>query len=32
MVPWDNMLPGAVTLVEVGPRDGFQFERTVVPY
>jgi hydroxymethylglutaryl-CoA lyase len=27
----DNILPGAVTLVEVGPRDGFQFEKTVVP-
>jgi hydroxymethylglutaryl-CoA lyase len=27
----DNVLPDAVTLVEVGPRDGFQFEKTVVP-
>ncbi len=27
----DNMLPDAVTLVEVGPRDGFQFEKAVVP-
>jgi hydroxymethylglutaryl-CoA lyase len=27
----DNMLPDGVTLVEVGPRDGFQFEKTVVP-
>jgi hydroxymethylglutaryl-CoA lyase len=25
------MLPDKVTLVEVGPRDGFQFEKTVVP-
>jgi len=24
-------MPDAVTLVEVGPRDGFQFEKTVVP-
>ena len=27
----DNVLPDTVTLVEVGPRDGFQFEKTVVP-
>ena len=27
----DNVMPDAVTLVEVGPRDGFQFEKTVVP-
>ena len=27
----DNAMPDAVTLVEVGPRDGFQFEKTVVP-
>lgn len=27
----DNPMPAAVTLVEVGPRDGFQFETTVVP-
>lgn len=27
----DNVLPDAVTLVEVGPRDGFQFEKAVVP-
>jgi hydroxymethylglutaryl-CoA lyase len=27
----DDAMPDAVTLVEVGPRDGFQFERTVVP-
>lgn len=27
----DNLMPHAVTLVEVGPRDGFQFEKTVVP-
>lgn len=29
--PVDTVLPDAVTLVEVGPRDGFQFEKTVVP-
>ena len=27
----DPMMPDRVTLVEVGPRDGFQFEKTVVP-
>lgn len=27
----NNMLTNAVTLVEVGPRDGFQFEKIVVP-
>jgi hydroxymethylglutaryl-CoA lyase len=27
----DKAMPDAVTLVEVGPRDGFQFEKTVVP-
>lgn len=26
-----KVLPGTVTLVEVGPRDGFQFETAVVP-
>jgi hydroxymethylglutaryl-CoA lyase len=26
-----NMQPDTVTLVEVGPRDGFQFEKAVVP-
>jgi hydroxymethylglutaryl-CoA lyase len=29
--PVGHMLPDTVTLVEVGPRDGFQFERSVVP-
>jgi hydroxymethylglutaryl-CoA lyase len=29
--PVENMLPDGVTLVEVGPRDGFQFEKSVVP-
>ena len=27
----NKVMPDAVTLVEVGPRDGFQFEKTVVP-
>lgn len=27
----ENSMPDAVTLVEVGPRDGFQFEQIVVP-
>jgi len=27
----DDVLPDRVTLVEVGPRDGFQFEKAVVP-
>ncbi len=27
----EKLMPAAVTLVEVGPRDGFQFEKTVVP-
>ena len=27
----EKTMPDAVTLVEVGPRDGFQFEQTVVP-
>ena len=29
--PVDNVMPDAATLVEVCPRDGFQFEKTVVP-
>ncbi|MCU0647202.1 MAG: hydroxymethylglutaryl-CoA lyase [Gemmatimonadaceae bacterium] len=31
MTPVESSLPSHVTLVEVGPRDGFQVERTFIP-
>ncbi|CAB5092166.1 Pyruvate:Oxaloacetate transcarboxylase domain protein [Olavius algarvensis associated proteobacterium Delta 3] len=30
-IPFKGVFPTAVTLVEVGPRDGFQFEPSVIP-
>ena len=29
--PMNTDLPGRVTLIEVGPRDGFQFEKQIIP-